>query len=90
MEFVVYILYSKKFDKTYVGFTNSIIQRFYSHNFHATKGYTIKYRPWEVVYVEFFDNKSEAIKRETWLKSGIGREYIVRLKETGYISAAAD
>ena len=90
MEFVVYILYSKKFDKTSVGFTSSIIQRFYSHNFFATKGYTLKYRPWEVVYVEFFDAKVEAIKKEKWFKSGVGREYVLRLKSAGFISAAAD
>ncbi len=85
MEFVVYILYSKKFDKTYVGYTSSIIDRIHSHNFFAKNGYTIKYRPWEVVYIEFFENKSDAIKKELWLKSGIGRDFILKLKLSGFI-----
>jgi len=90
MEFVVYLLYSKNFDKTYVGFTSSIIQRFYSHNFLAKKGYTLQYRPWTVVYIEFYQTKSEALSREKWFKSGIGREYIKDLKRQGFLSATAD
>ena len=79
MEFVVYILYSKEFDKTYVGFTTSLIERFKSHNALGVKGYAIKYRPWEVVYVEFFTSKTEALRKEKSLKAGNGREFIKEL-----------
>ncbi len=75
-EFVVYILYSQKFNKNYTGFTSNLIERFKSHNFLETKGYTLKFRPWEVIYVEFFYSKSDAMKREKYLKSGVGREFI--------------
>ncbi|MBM1106837.1 GIY-YIG nuclease family protein [Aurantibacter crassamenti] len=75
-EFVVYILYSKKYDKFYKGFTTNLIDRFKSHNSLATKGYTIKYRPWMVVHVEFFNNKSDALKREKFFKTGAGRAWI--------------
>lgn len=75
-EFVVYILYSRKFNKNYNGFTSNLIERFKSHNSLGTKGYTLKFRPWEVVYVEFHYCKSDAINREKYLKSGIGREFI--------------
>ena len=75
-EFVVYILFSKDYDKTYVGFTSNLIERFKSHNYLSKKGYTIKFRPWQVVYVEFFTTKSEALKKEKLLKSGKGREFI--------------
>ncbi len=78
-EFVVYILFSKKFDKTYIGFTSGLIERFKSHNVLGTKGYTIKYRPWEVIYVEFFNSKAEALKREKFLKTGIGREFVKKI-----------
>jgi putative endonuclease len=87
MEFAVYILYSQKFDKTYVGFTSSIIERFYSHNQFSTKGYTSKFRPWTLVYIEFYENKTIAMKREKWLKSGHGRDFIKNLKIKGFISA---
>ncbi|WP_281232052.1 GIY-YIG nuclease family protein [Flavobacterium gelatinilyticum] len=78
-EFVVYILFSEKFNKNYTGFTSNLIERFKSHNLLVAKGYTVKYRPWEVVYVEFFNSKNEAIKREKYLKTGIGREFIKKL-----------
>ncbi len=87
MEFIVYILYSDKFDKTYVGYTSSLIERFKSHNSLAKSGYTVRFRPWKVVYVEVFQSKTQAIVREKWLKSGHGRNFITELKSNGFISA---
>ncbi|MBN8642561.1 MAG: GIY-YIG nuclease family protein [Flavobacteriales bacterium] len=87
MEFIVYILYSKKFDKTYVGYTSSLIERFKSHNELAKSGYTVRFRPWEVVYLEVFQSKTQAIVREKWFKSGHGRKFTSDLKSTGFISA---
>jgi putative endonuclease len=75
-EFVVYILYSEKYNKYYTGYTSSIITRFKSHNELSNKGFTKRYRPWIVVYIEFFTTKKEAIIREKFLKSGTGREWI--------------
>jgi putative endonuclease len=75
-EFVVYILFSEDYGKTYVGFTSNLIERFKSHNYLSKKGYTIKFRPWQVIYVEFFTTKSEALKREKLLKTGKGREFV--------------
>ncbi|TBX65386.1 GIY-YIG nuclease family protein [Flavobacterium silvisoli] len=75
-EFVVYILFSKEHNKVYIGYTSNLIERFKSHNHLSKKGYTIKFRPWEVVHVEFFTTKSEALKREKILKAGKGREFI--------------
>ena len=75
-EFVVYILYSEKFNKNYTGFTSNLIERFKSHNVLNTKGHTLKFRPWTVIHVEFFSTRAKIIKREKYLKSGIGRECI--------------
>jgi len=59
-EFVTYILYSQQHRKIYIGYSASLIQRFYSHNFLARKGHTLRYRPWVVLEVEFFRTKQEA------------------------------
>jgi len=75
-EFVVYILFSEDYGKTYVGFTSNLIERFKSHNYLSKKGYTIKFRPWQVIYVEFFTTKSGALKSEKLLKTGKGREFV--------------
>ena len=78
-EFVVYILFSEKHTKTYVGFTSNLIARFKSHNYLETKGYTIKFRPWKVIHVEFYFTKKEALQREKYFKSGNGREEIKQM-----------
>ncbi|MCD6556244.1 MAG: GIY-YIG nuclease family protein, partial [Bacteroidales bacterium] len=48
--FTVYVLYSEKYDKIYIGYTSNIEQRLLSHNKLSQKGYTVKYRPWKIVY----------------------------------------
>jgi putative endonuclease len=74
--FTVYVLYSDQFDKIYIGFTSDVEQRLLSHNHLATKGWTIKFRPWRIVHTETFDTKKQAMQREKALKSAKGREFI--------------
>ena len=76
MMFTVYVLYSQKHNKIYIGYTSDLQNRFLSHNQLATKGYTIKYRPWVIAYTEEFETKSEAIIRESKLKSANGRKFV--------------
>ena len=75
-EFVVYILYSSKHDKKYYGQTSNLIARFKDHNELGKKGWVMKFRPWEVVHLEFFDNKAGALEKEKFFKTGRGREWI--------------
>ena len=44
--YYVYILYSEKFDKYYIGHTDDIENRLWSHNNSIRETYTSKYRPW--------------------------------------------
>ncbi|WP_026704105.1 GIY-YIG nuclease family protein [Flavobacterium soli] len=81
-EFVVYILYSEKHNTTYVGFTYDLISRFKSHNELATKGHTIKFRPWKVIHITFFNSKTEAMQYEKYLKTGVGREFIKKIPKS--------
>jgi putative endonuclease len=74
--FTVYVLYSKTHDKIYVGLTSNLIARFHSHNKLATKGWTIKFRPWSVVYTEVYEDKGDGSRREKSLKSARGRKFI--------------
>jgi putative endonuclease len=74
--YTVYVLYSRKFDKIYIGSTSNLEQRFLSHNELSNKGWTKKFRPWEIIYKEEYDLKSDALKREKELKSFKGREFI--------------
>ncbi len=86
-EFVVYVLYNYNSDNIYIGYSSNLIARIFSHN-SAPKGHTQMFRPWAVIHVEFFDSKSEAIKREKLLKGSRGRSWIRDCfdKAAGFIS----
>jgi putative endonuclease len=72
----VYVLYSEKHDKIYIGYTSNLEDRFKSHNELGTKGWTIKYRPWKIIHTEEFKTKKDAAMREKQLKSGKGRQWV--------------
>jgi putative endonuclease len=74
--FVVYALYSSTYDKIYIGFTTDMEERFKSHNELAKKGWTIKFRPWEIIYQEHQLQKVDAMKREKELKTATGRKFV--------------
>ncbi len=74
--YCVYVLYSPKHDRIYIGETSNLIERFKSHNHLGKKGSTLRYRPWIVAYVDFFETHSEDLKREKSLKQGQGRKWI--------------
>jgi putative endonuclease len=74
--YTVYVLYSSLYDKIYIGFTSNVEARLLSHNVLAKKGWTIKYRPWELVYKEEYNTKSEALSRERELKTSKCRKWI--------------
>jgi len=77
--FTTYALYSEKYDKIYIGYTSDLKQRFLSHNELSSKGWTIKFRPWKIIYTEEFETKAEAMKREKQLKTYQGRMFIRNL-----------
>ena len=92
MLYTVYILYSEFHKKIYVGFTSNLIERVKSHNLLGTKGWTVKFRPWIVIYCEYFSTKQEAMKREKILKTAKFRSWIHykienEFKRTGFIFA---
>ena len=62
--YLVYVLYSKGSDKIYIGFTSNLVERLKSHNELGKKGWTMKFRPWELIHQEEFAEKSAAMKRE--------------------------
>ena len=92
MLYTVYILFSKSHTKIYIGYTSNLIARFHSHNTQSKKGWTCTFRPWTVIYCEYFTDKREAIRREKQLKGAVAREWIWKKIETelngkGFISA---
>ena len=80
MSFFVYALKSKKDGSRYIGSGENAEGRLQRHNagdYRYTKGH----RPWVLIYKESFRNRSEAVKRERFLKSGVGRKQLKELLE---------
>ena len=74
--FIVYALYSEKYNKIYIGYTSDIEKRMTYHNELITQGWTRNFRPWRLIYTEQHTTKQEAMKREKQLKSYRGREFV--------------
>ncbi len=66
--YFVYILYSKAFDKYYVGQTSSIERRIKEHNQGFNKS-TKPYIPWELLGSVTKNEKAEAYQLELKLKN---------------------
>jgi putative endonuclease len=79
--FTVYVLYSSTFNKHYTGFTSNLEKRMISHN-QLGHDWTAKYRPWNIIFTKHFTLKTEAMAYEKWLKTGVGRQFILSLKLT--------
>jgi putative endonuclease len=76
MPFHVYVLVSLKNRKRYVGSTSkTALERLAEHNNGANK-WTKANRPFELIHVEDFSSRTEARKRELFLKSGQGRKWL--------------
>ena len=69
MTYFVYVLGNyKKFKlTTYVGYTNSLKKRLKLHNQGKGAKFT-RGRNWKIIYKEKYRTKSEAIKREHYIK----------------------
>ena len=81
MAYWVYILRNKSTGKLYTGQTSDIGARLDRHNSEFGKDrYTRKQEgAWELVYSEELETRSAAVRRERFLKSGKGREWILRI-----------
>jgi putative endonuclease len=74
--FYTYVLKSDMNSKRYVGQTSKdVFQRLQDHNNGSNKWTRIN-GPFRVVYFEEYVTKTEAIKREHFLKSGQGRKWL--------------
>jgi putative endonuclease len=78
MKHYVYILYSEKTNKYYVGSCEDVYVRLQRHNAGSTTS-TKSGRPWIVQYTEELENKTQALIREKYIKSMKSRIYIESL-----------
>lgn len=83
MKYYSYVLRSKKNGILYKGSIVNLEKRIIYHNQGKVR-FTSKYTPWELVLSEEFATRSEALDREKWYKTGVGRDWIqIKLKNDG-------
>ena len=76
--YYLYILQSLKDRSYYVGYSKDPERRLVKHN-SAKTGYTSRKKPWNLVYTEKYASKTEALKREKFIKAQKSKVFIERL-----------
>lgn len=74
-KFLVYVIKSKE-GFNYTGMTEDLELRLKQHNDKSLSFWTKRGTDWKLIYKEEFESKTEALKREKWLKTGVGREFL--------------
>ena len=80
--YYTYILKSGTTGRFYIGSTENLEKRIKQHNdpnYIGTKTTKNFPGPWELIYHEIFESRSEAMKREKEIKSWKDRRAILRL-----------
>jgi putative endonuclease len=81
MNYYTYIIKSDKDGSFYIGSTSNIERRLLEHN-NGHSPYTSKKIPWKLIYLQEFKSKTEAIKREKFLKKQKNKEFYLKLSRS--------
>ncbi len=76
--FYVYIIYSKKYKRLYIGQNTNVKRRFIEHNNGKVRS-TKAYVPYEIVYEEKHETRLAARRREEYFKTTSGRRVVKNL-----------
>ena len=79
--YYIYILYSSKSDKYYVGYTSDVQRRLKEHNdLSRINKYTKKHIPWAIrVFFEISENRGDALAVERFIKKQKSRIFLEKL-----------
>ncbi|WP_296700015.1 GIY-YIG nuclease family protein [Algoriphagus sp.] len=78
MSYYTYIIQSKKDLSFYIGSCQDPQERLLKHN-GKHNGYTARKQPWKLVWIELYKSKSEAFKREKYLKKQKSKLFLEKL-----------
>ena len=77
-----YILFSEKDQLLYIGHTSGLERRYQQHQNGESKS-TAPRRPLKLIFAEYYPFKEDALKREMYFKTSMGRKAIkLMLAET--------
>ena len=72
LPFCTYVLFSQKDTLLYIGYTSNIEARVQNHNAGGTKSTSYR-RPLKLIFCEFYLFKEDAMKREDYFKTNMGK-----------------
>lgn len=75
LPFSVYILFSQKDSRLYIGFSTNVEARVKKHNSGGNKS-TANRIPLELIFCEFYLFEEDARKREMYFKTSMGKKAI--------------
>ncbi len=76
--YFVYLIQSDFDNSFYVGYSQDPHKRLLAHN-NGESTYTRRKMPWKLLYTEEYNSKSEALKREKFLKAQRNTEFYKKL-----------
>jgi len=74
--FYTYVLKSLSYETLYIGSSEKPVERLKNEHNKGIIKYTKGRLPWIIIHEESFLTRSEAMKREKFLKSGQGRKFL--------------
>ena len=78
--FYVYILFSEKYNRYYIGSTADVQKRLFEHNHPKSNSYTAKFGPWVLkLCLPISDNRSDALRIEKFIKKQKSRKFNEKL-----------
>ena len=80
MSYNVYVIQNKA-GRIYIGYTADLDKRLKSHN-EGRSFWTRNKGPWQIIHSEVLDTRGEAMIREKYLKTGVGRDFIARARSS--------
>jgi putative endonuclease len=78
MDYYLYILYSQRLDRYYIGISHDPEMRLHYHNTFP-RGWTVRGRPWELVFVKRFADKQTARHWESFIKKQKKRSMVEKI-----------
>lgn len=86
--FAVYVLYSLKDQLFYIGYTSNFTRRMSEHENGKSKSTACR-RPFVCVFVEYYVSQSDALRRELYFKTSMGK-MVLRLMLSESLSEIND
>ncbi len=83
LPYSVYVLFSEKDHLLYIGFTSDLAKRIERHNSGGSKS-TAPRRPFILIFCEYYLFKEDALKREDYFKTTMGKRSLKLMLRTTF------